>query len=931
MILYGSPIFLCKFEVIEKLSKGYYLAVLFNKTFWTSLSFIMLNIMRLTLVIIYLLLALITFSQELLPYKNRSLPIETRVQDLLSRMTPEEKFWQLFMIPGDLDNGKEKYYNGIFGLQISAKGNADAAGQLLNYSSTLPAKMMVKKVNAIQKYFIEESRLGIPIIPFEEALHGLIGSGATAFPQAIGLSATWDVDLIRRVATTIAQEAKSRGIRQILSPVVNIATDVRWGRVEETYGEDPFLSSQMGIAYVSSFEKLGIITTPKHFIANSGDGGRDSYPIDFSERYLQEVHLPPFKACINQGGSRSIMTSYNSLDGSPCTASSWLLNDILKKQINFSGFVISDASAVGGANVLHYTASDYPDASAKAINNGLDVIFQTEFDHHKLFIPPFLDGRIDTKTIDQAVARVLRVKFELGLFENPYIDESEVEKWNNIPENKKLAREAAQKSIVLLKNSSNTLPLLKSIKSVAVIGPDAVEGRLGGYSGPGNGIVTILDGIKSKFGTTANVEFAPGCGRKAVEWATVPSENLFTDDNDKLVNGLNGEYFNNITLSGQPEVKRIDKNINFRWTLYSPHPSINFDFFSARWTGKLKSTETGRFKIGIEGNDGYRLYLDGKLIIDNWSKKSYSTSLVDYNFTKGKHYDIRVEFFESSGSVWFKLIWDMGFNNSIQAKLNEAKKIAKKADAVVVVAGIEEGEGLDRAHLKLPGQQEEMIRMLSKLGKPIIVVLVGGSAITMSNWIDNVDAILHTWYSGEEGGNAIADVLFGDYNPAGRLPITFPITEGQLPLVYNHKPTGRNDDYGDQSGKPLFPFGFGLSYTLFEYSDLKFDKTNFSVTDSCIVSFKVKNIGKIDGDEVVQLYINDIIASVARPVKELIGFKRIHIKAGEEKTISFTITPEMLQMLNDKMQWVVEPGDFRIMIGSSSMDIRLRDVVRVGG
>ncbi len=867
--------------------------------------------------------------QEIPPYKNPDAPVEARVQDLLSRMTPEEKFWQLFMIPGDLDSGKEKFRNGIFGLQINAKGNCDAAGQLLDYSASLPAHSMAQKVNAIQRYFVEETRLGIPIFAFEEALHGLISEGATAFPQAIGLAASFDVDLMNRVATTIAHEAKSRGIRMVLSPVANIANDVRWGRVEETYGEDPLLASEMGVAFVSAFERMGIVTTPKHFVANTGDGGRDSYPIAMSERHLEEYHFPPFWESITRGGARSIMTSYNSLDGSPCTASNWLLNTKLKQQQNFRGFVISDASAVGGANVLHYTAVDYPDASAKAINNGLDVIFQTDFDHHKLFIPPFLDGRIPAQTIDEAVARVLRVKFELGLFENPYVDESEVDKWNNITEHKQLAREAAQKSIVLLKNESKTLPLSKSTKSIAVIGPDAVEGRLGGYSSQGNGVVSILDGIKGKLDGKTRIDYAPGCGRDAVEWVTVPSEYLYTNIDGNKVNGLLGEYFNNVILWGQPELSRIDPNINFRWTLYSPHLSINFDFFSARWTGKLKAPATGKFRIGIEGNDGYRLYINGKLLIDNWKKQSYSTKLADYQFVKDKEYDIRVEFYESSGSVWFKMIWDVGVEKNAQTRINEAIALAKKSEQIIVVAGIEEGEGRDRAHLSLPGKQEQMIAKLCKLGKPITVILVGGSAITMDRWIDKVDAVLHVWYPGEEGGNAVADILFGDYNPAGRLSITFPTTEGQLPLVYNHKPTGRNDDYGDQSGKPLFPFGFGLSYTQFEYSNLIIDKREFAVNDSCSISFTLKNIGNFEGDEVVQLYINDMLASVARPVKELKDFQRVYLAPGEEKVVRFSISPKHLKMLNQDMEWVVEPGEFRIMIGASAMDIRLREIITV--
>jgi beta-glucosidase len=691
----------------------------------------------------------------------------------------------------------------------------------------------------------------------------------------------------------------------------------------------------MGVAFVSSFERLGVITTPKHFIANSGDGGRDSYPVDINERLLEEIYLPPFRACFDRGGARSVMTSYNSLNGSPCTANDWLLNTKLKKEMDFKGFTISDACAVGGANVLHFTARDYPEASANAINNGLDVILQTEFDHYKLFIPPFLDGKIEMKTIDSAVARVLRVKFQLGLFENPYADEDEVSKWNNNPKHKALVKQAALESIVLLKNDhlpgqdKDILPLQKNLSSLAVIGTDAVEARLGGYSGPGNGKINILDGIKIKIGNTTKIIYSPGCGRKSEEWVPVPSSNFLVGVNGKTENGLLGEYFNNVQLTGKPVATRVDKELNFRWTLYSPHPDINYDFYSVRWTGRIKSPESGIFKIGLDGNDGYRLYLDGKLMIDNWKNQSYTTSLIDYYFEKDKEVDIKVEFFESSGSVWLRLIWNMGVVNDWQKKIEEAVETANQADAAVIVAGIDEGESLDRAFLNLPGHQEEMINQIAATGKPVVVVLIGGSAITMTNWIGIVHGVIDAWYPGEEGGNAIADILFGDYNPAGRLPVTFPVSEGQLPLVYNHKPTGRTDDYLNLTGQPLFPFGFGLSYTTFEYNDLKFDKQHLDKGESTFVRFKIKNSGKFEGDEVIQLYIRDLLSSVSRPVKELKGFQRIHLKAGEETDVSFKLAPDLFKMLNDKMQWVVEPGEFRIMIGASSKDIRLRDVLTV--
>lgn len=866
--------------------------------------------------------SLSAFSQQPL-YKDPSQPIEKRVNDLLSRMTPEEKFWQLFMIPGDLDHVNAKQYkNGLFGFQVSAAAKGDAGGQLLNYGTNETAVALAKKINAIQQYFVEKTRLGIPIIPFDEALHGLVREGATVFPQAIALAATWDTTLMSKVANVIANEAKQRGIRQILSPVVNIAADVRWGRTEETYGEDPFLSSAMGVAFVGAFEKKGIITTPKHFIANVGDGGRDSYPVHINERLLEEIYFAPFKACFEKGGSRSVMTSYNSLDGIACSANSWLLQEKLKKQWGFNGFVISDANAVGGEVVLHNTAKDYPASGQHAVSNGLDVIFQTEYRHHQLFLPPFLDGTIDSNRINDAVARVLEAKFELGLFENPYVP---VESNLSAQEHKQVAKQAALESIVLLKNAKNVLPLKKNIRSIAVIGVDATEARLGGYSGPGNGKVSILEGIKRKAGSNTKIIYAPGCGRTTNEYVVISSKQLHYNGSE----GLQAEYFTNVTLGGEPVVKRIDKSIDFHWTLYAPDPLLKADFYSVRWTGQLAAAATGKFKIGLEGNDGFRLYINNKLIIDNWHKQSYRTSVTDYSFEKGKSYDIRIEFFEPVGNATIKLVWNAGVVNDSKNKIQEAVTTARQSDIAIVTVGINEGEFQDRAMLSLPGHQEDLITAVAATGKPVVVLLVGGSAVTMNKWIDKVSAIVDVWYPGEEGGHAVAAVLFGDYNPAGRLPVTFPVHEAQLPLVYNHKPTGRGDDYNNLSGQPLFPFGFGLSYTTFEYRDIKLSKNTISSKDSATVSFTLQNTGTRDGDEVVQLYIRDMLSSVARPVMELKGFQRVHLKAGESKTISFTINPEMLSILDSQLNKVVEPGEFRIMVGCSARDTRLKETLTV--
>lgn len=871
-------------------------------------------------------------AQSVIPYKDKTLPTQERVKDLLSRMTMEEKFFQLFMIPGSIKKGEETTYKtGLFGFQVSA-GVADeknAAEQILQYDTKENALSLAKKINRIQQFFVEETRLGIPIIPFDEALHGLVREGATVFPQSIGLSATWNTKLMEQVADAIAKEASIRGIRQVLSPVINIATDVRWGRTEETYGEDPFLTSAMGVAFIQSFEKKNIITTPKHFIANVGDGGRDSYPIYLNERALMDIHFPPFIAAIHKAGARSIMTAYNSVDGSPATAHYNLLTTTLKNKWGFKGFVISDASAVGGANVLHYTAKDYADAGNAAITNGLDVIFQTQHEHHRLFISPFLNHQIAQARIDDAVSRVLTAKFELGLFDQPYIDETKAADTSFKKEHQLLAKQAALESIVLLKNKGSVLPLDKNIKKIALIGQDATEARLGGYSGNGSEKVSLLKGLQQLL-PKAEIAYAAGVPRIQASTVAIPDSVLHhRDKENKTQIGLLASYFNNIDLKGHPTIERTDRNIDFHWTLYGPDTSLSVDFYSVRWTGLLTAPKTGQYKIGLEGNDGFRLYINHQLVIDQWDKQSYHTILHEVSFQKDSVYPITIEFKESNGNAHIRLIWNHGVIDDHEIQIQKAVELAKKADIVVISAGIEEGEFRDRASLQLPGYQEALIQSIAATGKKIIVVLTGGSAITMNNWLDKTDAVLQTWYPGEQGGHAIAAILLGDYNPSGKLPITFPIAEAQLPLVYNHAPTGRGDDYINLTGLPLFPFGYGLSYTQFTYTNLFFERERIKRSDSVWVTCSVTNSGARDGDEVVQLYIRDLLSSVVRPVMELKGFQRIHLKAGETKQVRFLITPELLMMTDLSLQRIVEPGNFRIMIGSSSRDIRLKGIIQV--
>jgi beta-glucosidase len=856
-------------------------------------------------------------ARDTLPYRNASLPTETRLRDLIGRMTLEEKFWQLFMIPGDLDDSSNDYSHGIFGLQISTPR-----------ASTNVARAHAERINAIQRYFVERTRLGIPIIPFDEAVHGLARDGATMFPQAIALAATWDTALVARTARAIARETKSRGIRQVLSPVINIANDVRWGRVEETYGEDPVLTSLMGVAFVRAFESAGIIATPKHFIANVGEGGRDSYPIDLDQRLLAEMYFPPFKAAIDSGHARSVMSAYNSVNGDPATQSRALLTNTLKRDWGFTGFVISDAAATGGATVLHHTEATTATATKDAFDAGLDVVFQSSWPQHRPYLEAFRRGTIADSVIDAAVARVLRAKFDLGLFENPYVNPDSAAYWNGNPAHRALAREAARASLVLLKNDRSTLPLSSALRSVAVIGADAAESRLGGYSGAGIKRVSIMDGIREWL-RGATVRYASGPGRITREYIVVDERQISSVDSGRVVRGLRGEYFDNTTLAGTPRLVRTDPRVDFGWTLNSPGRGIPYDWYSVRWTGKLSIPASGVRHIGVEGNDGYRLYIDGKIVVDNWVKQSYHTRLAAVSLAPGSMHDIRLEYFESTGNARMKLVWDAGVRDESRMQIDSAVRAARQSDVAIVVAGSEEGEFRDRAFLELPGHQEELIERVAATGKPTVVVLIGGSAITMSRWIDRVGAVVDAWYPGEEGGHAVADVLFGDYNPAGRLPITFPISEGQLPLYYDHKPTGRGDDYLDLTGQPLFPFGFGLSYTTFEYSGLAIEPGVIAPTGSATVRCRVKNTGTRGGDEVVQLYLHDVLASVARPIMQLEGFQRVHLEPGETTELAFTLSREQLQMLDRDMHWVVEPGVFLVMIGASSKDVRLRGELSV--
>jgi beta-glucosidase len=851
-------------------------------------------------------------KQTVPPYKNPKLPVEKRVEDLLKRMTLEEKLNQI----------RCDIRENVWATALKTTGFGETY-DILRPLTTLEAAKRANEVYEMSK----QSRLGIPITIHDEALHGLISNGGTSFPQAIGLAATWDPATMSKVARAISEETRARGVRHILSPVINVIRDARWGRTEETYGEDTLINSRMGVAFVREFEKNGVATTPKHYIVNAWDGGRDSHSVEISERALREIYLPPFAAVIKEGGARSIMPSYNSVNGRAASASRWLLTDILRGELGFTGFTASDYGSVAGVMWAHRNAATEEDCAAECINAGMDMEWPDVYIWGKGLEAAVKNGKVSIKTIDQAVRRVLRVKFEIGLFENAPVDVAAAEKIVQSAAHRQVALDAARKALVLLRNQNSTLPFSKDVKSIAVIGARAKDGMpLGGYSGWNQPTVSVYDGIKAKVGPGVTVAWAKGSDLGG--GGSLPPIPAWSMKSPEGQEGLQGEYFANDNLSGAPALVRVDKQVAFDWVDDSPDAKVPANNFSVRWTGMLTPPATGDFAIAVTSDDGVRLFIDGKKVIDDWTEHAASTNRVTVHLVAGKPVPIKLEYFDRSGQASVTLGW--GNADAKDSLIDEAVELANKSDVAVVVGAIREGEGQDRAFLDLPGNQEALINAIAATGKPVVVVIIAGAPVTMSKWIDNVGAVLDAWYPGQEGGTAIADALFGDVNPGGKLPMTFPLSVGQCPTYYNMEPSGRGYDYNDLTGKPLFPFGHGLSYTTFKYSNLKVTPAKPGVKDNVTVTFEVENTGSVAGDEVPQLYIHDLVASIVRPLKELRDFTRVTLKAGEKKTITFTLTPSQLAFLDAKMKPVVEPGKFDVMIGSSSEDIRLNGSFEVG-
>ena len=828
-------------------------------------------------------------------------------------------------------------------------------------------------------------RLGVPQYDWwNEALHGVArAGGATVFPQAIGMAASFDVPLMDQVAAAISDEARAkhheflrkgeRGRYQGLtfwSPNINIFRDPRWGRGQETYGEDPFLTARMGVSFVRGLQGMDPETgqpldpkyrkldaTAKHFAVHSGpEADRHTFDVHPTRQDLYDTYLPAFEALVKEADVYAVMGAYNRVYGESASASRFLLRDLLRQQWGFDGYVMSDCWAIVDIWKNHRIVETPEEAAALAVKNGTELNCGSTYAQN---LPVAVrKGLISEAELDDALTRLFVARMQLGMFDPP-----EQVRWAQIPysvnqsgKHDALARKMAQESLVLLKNDG-ILPLPKDIRRLAVVGPTADDtmALLGNYYGTPADPVTILRGIQE---AVPGVEVVYARGVDLVEGRDDPAATPLIEpqylrpapgSNER---GLRGEYFRNKDLSGQPVLVRVDPQIAFRWDRGSPtdNPMARGeagpgnaapnDGFRPRWRGRPRPPVSGRYRIEAAANDGMRLYLDGKLVLDHWEDaERLRADSVSLDLEGGRAYDIRLEYYENERDAAVRLAWE---RPGAQPPFEQALEAARSADAAVFVGGLTgdvEGEemkvdhpgfaGGDRTDIRLPSTQQKLLEALHATGKPVVAVLTTGSALGIDWAKQNLPAILLAWYPGQRGGNAVADVLFGDYNPAGRLPVTFYSADEQLPPFDDYSMKGRTYRYF--TGKPLFPFGHGLSYTRFGYSALKLDRKRASATDEVAVSVTVKNEGKRAGDEVVQLYLAPLQPRRERALKELRGFQRVHLQPGESRTVSFSIVPERDLRVYDEAagRYVVDPGRYEVQVGASSADIRMRAPLEV--
>lgn len=827
-----------------------------------------------------------SFMQAQEIYKNENKPTRERILDLLSRLTVEEKISLLRATSPDIPRlDIPKYYHG------------------------------------------------------NEALHGVVRPGRfTVFPQAIGLASTWNPELQKRVATVISDEARARwneldqgrnqkeqfsDLLTFWSPTVNMARDPRWGRTPETYGEDPYLSGVMGVAFVKGLQGddpryLKIVSTPKHFAANNEEHNRFVCNPQISEKQLRDYYFPAFEACVKEGKAASIMTAYNALNDVPCTLNAWLLKKVLRKDWRFNGYVVSDC---GGPSLLvnaHKYVKTKEAAATLSIQAGLDLECGDDV-YDEPLLNAYRQYMVSDADIDSAAYHVLDARMKLGLFDsghqNPYtkIYPSVI----GSEEHQQVALDAARQCIVLLKNQKNMLPLNpKKMKSIAVVGINAGQCEFGDYSGsPVVTPVSVLEGIRKKVSGNVKVVYAP--------WKSA-SDGMELIQRANFPEGLKAEYFDNKDLKGTPKVRK-EEWINFEPGNQAPDPFLPKSPLSIRWTGKLRPTVSGNYTFNFTSDDGCRLFLDGKLLIDAWGGHAVRTDSASIELEAGRDYQLKAEYYDRRDYAIGKLQWRVPqVEKATRLDLyGEAGKAVRECETVVAVMGINktiEREGQDRYDIQLPADQREFLQEIYKVNPNIVVVLIAGSSLAV-NWMDeHIPAIVNAWYPGEQGGTAVAEVLFGDYNPAGRLPLTYYKSLDELPPFDDYDITkGRTYQYF--KGEVLYPFGYGLSYTSFGYSNLSATDEGKEVS----VSFKLKNTGKYKGDEVVQVYVKLPDTGKVMPIKELKGLRRVTLNRGEKQRVELKIRKDLLRSWDEGKAAFVHPsGNYTIMVGASSKDIRLQ-------
>jgi len=779
-------------------------------------------------------------------------------------------------------------------------------------------------------------RLGIPEYNYwSEALHGVLSSGTTSFPQVVAMGSTWDPDLVHRVAEAISDEARVLNVMRGMgltywSPTINIARDPRWGRNEESYSEDPYLLSRMGVAFVRGMQGddpyyLKTVSTPKHFIANNEEERRHTGSSDVDMRSLFEYYLPAFHQAVVEGKAYSVMGAYNELNHVPCNANSYLLTDLLRRAWGFEGYVVSDCGGIYDMLSGHHFFKTGAEAVARSILAGCDLNCGVAYRRHA---QEALDqGLLEIKNIDRALERILSARFRLGEFDPPeMVPYSSVPKEKlNCQEHRDLALAVARKSIVLLRNKG-ILPINKDqVKSIAVIGPNAAEAQLGIYSGFPNDRISPLRGIKEKAASLGiNVEYALGCNIGGGLLRPIEPQ-YFTQIEGTDQIGMKGEYYDNMNLSGEPVVIRIDSTIDFSFGTNSPAPGLPEDQFSIRWTGQIIPPRPIQY-LGTSCDDGSRLYVDGELLIDDWTEHGEKPIRAKAELEPGKAYDVRFEYFDNGLGASARLTWDLG-----QKDFTKARKVAARNDVVVLVLGISPGisqEELDRTQIELPQVQQDLIAEVASVNPNIIMVLVNGGPLALAGTENQAEAIVEAWYPGEMGGTAIADVLFGDVNPGGKLPQTFYASTQQLPPMWDYDLIHHPRTYLYFEQPVLYPFGHGLSYTQFEYDNIKLSSNRIQKDGKVEIQFTIKNIGKMKGDEVAQVYVRCLDAPIKVPINQLKRFQRVSLDPGKKKTLAFNVPASELSFYDTQTnEFTTIPGRWEIQIGSSCKDIHLKKMI----